>query len=317
MNNIRTKGFICGALAAASYGMNPLFALPLYQAGIGTDSVLFLRYFFAIMMLGIMMKVKGETFSIARRDILPLFSLGILFSCSSLLLFLSYSYMDAGIASTILFVYPVMVAVIMAIFFHERLGILTIFAITMAITGISLLYKGGNGESLSLIGIALVIFSSLTYAIYMVWVNRLHLQPMSTIKLTFYVLLFGILIYVVRLRFGMDLQIPQTTFLWANACSLAIFPTVISLLLLTMSIHSIGSTPTAILGALEPVTALFFGVMVFGERLTPRLLTGITLILIAVTLIVIAKPLSEQFKKHRLAPRHIIRSKWRKLPHGK
>ena len=109
-----------GAIAAASYGMNPLFTLPLYAAGMSVDTVLFYRYFFAVIVLGILMKMQHQSFALRKADILPLVIMGLLFSFSSLLLFMSYNYMDAGIASTILFVYPVMVAVIMGAFFKEQ-----------------------------------------------------------------------------------------------------------------------------------------------------------------------------------------------------
>lgn len=112
----KTRGYVLGAVAAASYGLNPLFALPLYQAGLDPDSVLFYRYLLAVVMLGTLMAVRRHSFALSRRDILPLAVMGLLFSFSSLTLFASYNYMDAGIASTILFLYPVMVAVIMALF---------------------------------------------------------------------------------------------------------------------------------------------------------------------------------------------------------
>ena len=97
----KTKGFIYGAIAAASYGMNPLFALPLYAAGMSVDTVLFYRYFFATIVLGILMKMQHQSFALHKADVLPLVIMGLLFSFSSLLLFMSYNYMDAGIASTI------------------------------------------------------------------------------------------------------------------------------------------------------------------------------------------------------------------------
>ena len=279
MTNDRLKGFTYGALAAASYGLNPLFALPLYGAGMKVDSVLFYRYFFAIVMLGILMKVKKQSFALKKTDILPLAVMGLLFSFSSLFLFESYNYMDAGIASTILFVYPVMVAIIMAIFFHEKVSFITMFSIALAFTGISLLYEGGDGRTLNLLGVLFVILSSLTYAIYIVGVNRSSLKNLPTAKLTF-------------------LQPVPAPLLWVNVFSLALFPTIISLIAMTLSIHRIGSTPAAILGALEPVTALFCGVVVFGEQLTPRIMLGVLMILTAVTLIIAAKPLLELIKKH-------------------
>ena len=277
----KAKGFVCGAVAAATYGMNPLFTLPLYKEGLSVDSVLFYRYAFAVLILGILMKIQGQSFALKKNEVLPLLAGGLLFSASSLLLFMSYKHMDAGIASTILFVYPVMVAVIMFLFFHEKISLLTVFCILMALSGIGMLYKGDSGETL--------ILSSLSYAIYIVGVNHSTLKTMSTAKLTFYALLFGLSIYVVRLNFMTDLQAVPSFPAWVNILAMAFLPTVISLICTAISIHSIGSTPTAILGALEPVTALFFGVMIFGERLTPRLVLGILMILVAVTFIVVGK----------------------------
>lgn len=301
MANNKTKGFILGAIAAASYGMNPLFTLPLYSAGMSVDTVLFYRYSLAVIVLGIMMKFQKQSFAIKRVDVLPLCIMGLLFAFSSLFLFMSYNYMDAGIASTILFVYPVLVAIIMAVVFKEKVSPITMFSIALAFVGISMLCKSPGGQTLSLVGITFVFLSSLSYAIYIVGVNRSSLKDMPIAKLTFYVLLFGLSVYVVRLQFCTELQVIPTPMLWINAVSLAVFPTVISLVTMTKAIHYIGSTPTAILGALEPVTALFFGVLVFGEQLTPRIILGILMVITAVTLIIGGKSL---LKKRKIRVKH-------------
>ena len=301
MTNNKTKGFILGAIAAASYGMNPLFTLPLYSAGMSVDTVLFYRYSLAVIVLGIMMKFQKQSFAIKRVDVLPLCIMGLLFAFSSLFLFMSYNYMDAGIASTILFVYPVLVAIIMAVVFKEKVSPIAMFSIALAFVGISMLCKSPGGQTLSLVGITFVFLSSLSYAIYIVGVNRSSLKDMPIAKLTFYVLLFGLSVYVVRLQFCTELQVIPTPMLWINAVSLAVFPTVISLVTMTKAIHYIGSTPTAILGALEPVTALFFGVLVFGEQLTPRIILGILMVITAVTLIIGGKSL---LKKRKIRVKH-------------
>lgn len=265
------RGYILGMLAAAAYGTNPLFAMPLYGEGMSVDSVLFYRYAIATVMLGALMLVKGEPFRVRRSDILALAGAGILFALSSLLLFASYNYMDVGIASTILFVYPVFVAVLMASFFHERISRITLLAIALALVGIALLSQGegeGGASSVSVTGIILVILSSLSYAIYMVAINKSRLRHISSLQMTFYSLVFGSLLFIVRLGFLTDLQMPSGAVSWVCITSLGIFPTIISLLAMTVAIHDIGSTPTAILGALEPVTGLIIGIAMFGETLT-------------------------------------------------
>ena len=210
----------------------------------------------------------------------------LLVALSSLALFLSYNYMEAGIASTLLFVYPIMVALIMAFVFKEKLTLLTISCILLALVGIGLLYKTSSGSTLSTTGIILVMVSALSYAIYIVGVNRSILKEIATLKLTFYILLFGMTLFLVRVDFGKSLLTVDAWYLWGNLIALAIFPTAISFLCTTQAVQYIGSTPTAILGALEPLTAVFFGITVFGEVLTPRLCCGILMIILAVTLII-------------------------------
>lgn len=284
--NAKVKGYILGAIAAATYGMNPLFTLPLYKEGMNPDSVLFFRYLFAIPILGVMLKARGRNFRLKRKEVLPLIILGWLVAISSLTLFLSYNYMEAGIASTILFIYPILVALIMAVVFKEKITLRTVLCILLALSGIGMLYEGGDGATLSLIGVGLVMASALSYAIYIVGVNRPALKDVATLKVTFYVLLFGLSLFLVRVDFGQSLHIVDKWYLWGNLIALAVFPTAISFLCTTQAIQYIGSTPTAILGALEPVTAVFFGVVVFSESLTLRLICGIILIIMAVTFII-------------------------------
>lgn len=284
--NVKAKWYILGAVAAATYGMNPLFALPLYKAGMNPDSVLFFRYLFAIPVLGMMIVARGRSFKLKRKEVLPLIIMGLLVALSSLALFQSYNYMDVGIASTLLFVYPILVALIMWIAFKEKLTLPTVLCILLALGGIGLLYKSGDGSTLNLTGIILVMISALSYAIYIVGVNQSTLKNLATLSLTFYVLLFGLVLFLVRVDFGQSLRVAETWYLWGNLIALAIFPTAISFLCTTQAIQYIGSTPTAILGALEPLTAVFFGVVVFGESLTLRLSCGMLMIILAVTLII-------------------------------
>lgn len=308
--NAKVKGYMLGAIAAATYGMNPLFALPLYKAGMDPDSVLFFRYLFAIPVLGIMLKARGRNFKLCRRDLVPLVVLGFLVAFSSLALFQSYNYMEAGIASTLLFVYPIMVALIMSLLFKEKLPLQTVLCIMLALGGIGLLYQTGSGATLNTMGVLLVMGSALSYAIYIVGVNRPRLKDIATLKLTFYVLLFGVSLFLIRVDFGRSLHIANDWYLWGNLVALAIFPTAISFLCTTQAIQYIGSTPTAILGALEPLTAVFFGVTIFGEVLTPRLGCGIVMIILAVTLIIAGSNVTTYLIRFRkLFPRLPLKKK--------
>lgn len=289
--NSNTKGILNGIIASTSYGMNPLFGLPLYAIGIGVNSVLFYRYFLAVIIYFIWLKFfKKASLKISRQEIIPLFFLGIFFSLSSLTLFEAFHYIEAGIACTILFIYPVMVAIIMSIFFKEKVTKTVIFAIQLTSIGIILLYKGKPDTALSIKGILIVLTSALLYALYIVGVKNIKpVKAMNSARLSFYVMLFGLIVYIVNLKFCTTLQMLPNLKAWLFAIGLALFPTIISLETITIAIQLIGSTNTAILGALEPLTAIFFGIVFFHEQLTLRISIGIILILFGVFLIISRK----------------------------
>lgn len=285
----KVKGYIVGAVAAATYGLNPLFALPLYADGMAADTVLFYRYLFAVPLMGLMAAVRGRSLALgSRREIPPLLFVGVLLAASSLLLFESYNYMDAGIASTLLFVYPLMVAVIMAVFFRERLTASTMLCIVMALGGIAMLFKGSDGATLSVAGTVMVMGSSLSYAGYIVAVNRPGLREVPTVKLIFYLLSLGTVFFAVKIALtpGGSFAGPSRWYMWGCVLALSVLPTVVSFICTTAAVQYIGPTPTAILGALEPVTAVVIGVCVFHESLTARDWTGLALIILAVSLVV-------------------------------
>jgi drug/metabolite transporter (DMT)-like permease len=307
---MKHKGIICGILAAVCYGTNPFGALPLYEEGVNTSSVLFYRFSMAVLMLAVMLLLERKSFSISSSELKTLGSLGLLFAASSITYYQSFRFMDAGIASTILFVYPVMVAVIMATFFREKVTATTISAIILALAGIGLLYQGDTGVSLSIKGVLLVMVSSLTYAVYIVVVNQSSIR-MSSLKLTFYVLLISMLSLLIYSYTSPDqhLMLPPSPQAWFFACWLGLVPTVLSLVLMTIAVHEVGATPTAIMGALEPLTAVAIGILVFDELLTGRLVIGIVLILLAVLLIVLGKNFHLRTISHTITS--IIKKNWR------
>ena len=292
MKKSKSIGILCAILSAVCYGTNPFGALPLYEEGVNTATVLAHRFGLAVILLAIVMLIKREKFKVTRNEFKVLFSLGILFAASSITYYQSFHFMDAGIASTILFVYPVMVAVIMAVFFKERVTAMTVVAIVMSLVGIGLLYKGETGASLSAIGIVLCVLSSLAYAVYIIVVNQSSIK-MSSYKMTFYAMLVCEITLILYSFTSPELylHVLPSARAWSFAVWLSIVPTILSLVFMTVAVHHVGATPTAILGALEPLTAVAIGVVVFEELLTPRLIVGILFILFAVMLVVLGKDL--------------------------
>lgn len=293
----RSKGFLCGIIAAVTYGLNPLFAKPLYKAGLTPDSVLFYRYLFAFAGLVLLVKLNGSPFRIKREELPWLLLNGVMMFLSSLFLFLSYEVMDVGIASTLLFVYPVMIAVIMTLGFREKMSLVALASIVIALSGVAALCTGDN---VSWRGIIYVILSALAYAVYIVCVKVSPLKNMASDTLTMYCLAIGTVGFIVRLNFGCSIPaIPPTVLAWTCAVLLALLPTMVSLYATALAIRFVGATATGILGALEPLTGVAIGVLVFGEELTIRLGAGIVLILIGVILLIQEKKILEYFQIKR------------------
>ena len=283
----KINGYIAGIVAAIAYGTNPLGALFLYQEGFNPPSVIFYRFTFAVIILAVILLVQKVPFKITKYEFKVLLSLGMLFAASALSLYTSFKHLDSGVASIILFASPVMVAVIMAVFFKEKASMMMILSIILSIIGILLLYQGDGEAKMSLWGVILVLISSLTYAVYIVVVNRTQIS-MPPFKMTFYIMAFAavvIALYSFCVPGSRIMAIPSWTALgWI--CMVAIVPTIIAMTMLNIGILHAGSTPTAILGALEPVTAVCISVLVFDGLFTVRLVCGIALILAAVLLII-------------------------------
>ena len=284
----KSVGYLFGILAAGFYGLNPMFALPLYQDGMNSVSVLFWRYALSVPMLAVLMLCRHIDFRLSKAEAIQIALLGAVMALSSLLLYLSYNYMDAGLASTILFVYPIVTAVLMAFVFHERVAPLVWGCLTLASVGIGVLCELNGNTHVSIAGVLLSLGSALTYAVYLVFINKGHITHLPSAKITFYVLLFGSLMLGVLLLCRWQIAVPQGLH-WGYSIGAALFPTALSLVLTTLAIQGIGSTQTAILGAMEPITAVIVGLTLFGEHLTVRSCIGIALIVIAVTIVVARK----------------------------
>ncbi len=290
-------GIICAMIAGVSYGTNPLGGLIMYGEGLNPSSVVFYRFILATICFAVIMVMSKITFKISFHELLILAILGLLFCASALCLFSSFLYMDAGLASTIFFIYPIFVALAMSALFHEKLTSSIIIAIIFTLVGIALLYRG-DGEGFNLKGVLCVLGSAVSYSIYMIVINKSKIM-MSAVKMNFYMAIFcllGVLLFSFTTASNSILPL-NTPVAFMGAIFLAIVPTIISLTFMVKAIKLIGSTPTSIIGALEPLTAVAIGVLLFGELFTLKMATGITLILSGVLVLIAGSELKEKAKQ--------------------
>lgn len=287
------KGFAYGIATSVTFGLIPLFTLPLMAKGMLFDSILFYRFLLATAALTILSVAKRESLRIDRRDLPVLGLLGLLYTLSAMFLFWGYSFMSAGIATTLHFTYPVFVTLVMLIFFREKTSWVTLVAILLAISGVARLSITSDEDKISLFGLVIVLLSAVAYALYITTVNKSRVRTLTGRTLTFYVFIVSTLLFALKAATNQGIQPIPDAASWLNLILLAVVPTVISNITLVLAVHHIGGTLTAVLGATEPVTAVLVGVLVFGEPFTSHLALGIGLIILAVTMIILSKSIRQ------------------------
>ena len=302
MNNL--KGFAFGILTSATFGLIPLFTLPLMAKGMQFDSILFYRFLFATLALTGIMAAKKESFHVEKREIPVLVLLGFFYTASAMFLFWEYNFMSAGIATTLHFTYPIFVTLIMLLVFREKTSWITLMAIVLAICGVARLSINEGEMKLSAVGVFIVLLSAVGYALYIATVNKSRVQRMTGRKLTFYVFIVSTILFAIKAGTNEGIQPVPDIMSLVNLILLAIVPTVISNITLVLAVHNIGGTLTAVLGAVDPITAVCVGVLVFSEPFTPDLATGILLIIIAVTLIILSRAHYGKYTGKRLIHRY-------------
>lgn len=300
----RFQGIIYAIISSAAFGMIPLFAVPALRSGMNTSSVLFYRMLFSVVLMGTLLLAKRVNIRISLRQMITIMGLSVFYTASSLFLLESYLYIPSGVATTIHFLYPVFVTVLMAGFFRERLSRMMVTAVMMAVAGVWILSLGNGEGSISLPGLGMVLITVAAYGSYIVGVNKSCVSQVNGLVMTFYALLFtavqcGVNVWI---REGGVEAIPDMH-IGINLVLLGLIPTLVSNLFLVLAIQKVGSTVTAVLGCMEPLTAVGMGVLFLGEQITGVQYMGVLVILFAVAMVILARnsthALSRVFSRSR------------------
>ena len=291
MRNLSKKaliGYPAGIITGITYGLNPLFGMPLMNNGAAIESILFFRYAFAVVILGVFLWLTKQSFRITAKQTAVLLVLGLLYTASSLFLFEAYNYIASGLATTLIFLYPVLVAVIMVF-----LGVVPSWPVWLAIAatfgGVLIMTQGSGGESIDPVGVLLSLGSALVYALFIVIINRSKaIADISNSLLTFYALTVGAIVFLGKIALS-DTAITagiEGGVAWLNLIGLALLPTIVSTASLAIATRNIGATKASVLGVFEPITAILVGTVMFGEPLTTNIMLGICIAIIAVTFMI-------------------------------
>ena len=287
----KVVGYAAGITTGVTYGLNPLFAMPLMKSGASVESILFFRYSFSVIMLGVWLVLTRESFRISFKQSIRLLILGLLFTTSSLTLFESYKFIPSGLATTIVFLYPVFVAVIM-VFMRVYPTWQVWLSIMLTFVGVMILSKSDSTHIIQTKGIVLAMASALAYAMFIVIINRsMAIRKVSNTKLTFYALMVGMEVFftksVISGGFDSMLRVFEIRGSVVNLLLLAILPTIVSTATLALSTRKIGATKASVLGVFEPVTAILVGAIAFSEEITLNIIIGIILSMAAVVFMIV------------------------------
>ena len=282
-------GYPAGIITGITYGLNPLFAKPLMNNGASTEAILCFRYGIAVILLGAFLLLKKENFRITLKQAGILLGLGLLYTASSTFLFEAYKYIASGLATTLVFLYPVMVAIIM-VFLKVVPSWPVWLSIAATFAGVMIMTEGTGTEAIDPIGVWYSIASAFVYALFIVIINKSKaISSIPNSLLTFYALLVGTVVFFTRCSFSGESIMTGLDggMAWVNLTGLAILPTIVSTASLSVATRNIGATKASVLGVFEPITAILVGTVVFGEALTANIIAGILISIVAVTFMIL------------------------------
>lgn len=282
----RIRGIFYACLSAATFGMIPLFVNRAILDGVNNDTILVYRYTLAALIYGVFLLVRKTDLRISLRELKEVSLAGVGgYGLTAFFLFLSYHYMPTGIATSIHYLYPVVVTVFMALFYRERLSLVVKTAILLAIAGVAFL--SWSEGAIRWVGLVFILLSTVTYGIYIVALNRPVLKAMHPSVLTFWVLALSALFYILlALSRGTFRLVVAPCFLF-DMIMLGLLSTVISARLLVSAVKLIGSVSTSVLGTLEPITAILVGLLVFHESFRLLNFVGFCMVIVAVLVVIV------------------------------
>lgn len=289
---MRGKGILYAIISGVSFGFIPLFTLGAVREGYTTFSILTYRFLMSTLLFGVMLFLQRARLRVSRRQLLELLVLSIFcYGGSAFCLVQAYHYIPSGIATTINFLYPVMVALLMRFVYGERQRWTVWLAIGLSLVGVGML-SWSDGGVLDMRGVGYASATVVCYGLYVVGLNKLSVRSMPGSTVTFFVLLFTSVFFFAlgMARGGIDPL--RSVGIAVDFLLLAFIATIVSNLTLILSVQAIGSTLASVLGSVEPLTALGLGVFALGETLSLVQVFGGVVVVLSVGLVVMGnKPI--------------------------
>lgn len=288
---ITHNGLFYACISSASFGFSPLFSIALLAAGLTNFDVLSYRWATAAVVLMIYAGVKQKTLKIGSFDEgWKIILLSALRAITSVTLLIGYANIASGVATTINFMYPVIVVLCMMLFHGEQKSWINMGAVALSILGVYMLasgdglkIEGGN----TVLGLICSIISAVSFAAYYILMKRLRADKIEVVKFTTWIMIMSAIYFIAgSLIADGRITLVKEGSSWLYILGLGLWSTMVSNFTGVKAVRRIGPTLTSIMGALQPLTAVILGVLFLDEHLGVRTVIGIAIILAAVMIVV-------------------------------
>lgn len=298
--NKQSRGVLNGIVSGVSFGLIPLFSIPVIAAGMNNVSILVYRFLFGSTAMLAMLLMRKTDMRISLSELWRIALLSFFYIGTAIATLESYRYLSSGIATALVYTDPIWCAVIGLLILGDKFSWKLTMSIVLATLGVMMMTGLFSEDgTFSLVGVCWGLLSGLSYALYLILVPRLKVKSIPSLKLTFYVFFIGMFM-LAAFDFGKNgcIETISSGRCFLNLIMLGLIPTALSNICVTMSLKLIDSTIVAILGAFEPLTAMVVGIIVLGDPYSFLSITGALLILVAVAILTILPGLLSRYKKH-------------------
>jgi drug/metabolite transporter (DMT)-like permease len=278
----KLAGVLWIALSASAFGAMAIFARFAYAAGADVYGLLTVRFGLAAIAMWMILRGRGIRLPGWRRVLALAAMGGIGYVGQSFCYFSALNHAQASLVALLLYLYPLFVTILAAVFLKERLTGPAIAALVLCSLGAGLTVGGGEGTPL---GIALGVAAAVIYSVYIVVGARVT-AGVNALVTTAVVCTAAALVYgslsLVRLAAGVPPQFPHTWGGWLAMLAIALLSTVLAILAFFAGLQRLGAAQASMLSTLEPVVTVVLAAVLLGEHIGGAQAMGGALILLGV-----------------------------------
>jgi len=281
----KTKGILYIILSASAFGIMPILAKLSYRGGANTYTTLFLRFFFAAIMLLYYLKTKGISMKLTKKQLILVLVIGIFgFTLTTSSLFMSYNYISIGMASMIFYTYPSIVTLLAYTIYKEKIYARKIISLVISLIGIYILINSGS-VNFNLKGIILAGVAAVLYSLYVLGASHKEFKNINSYVLTFYISCASSIVMFIAAETTNNFDFHISFYALVAILLIAFISTVVALMAFLEGVRIIGPSKASILSTIEPIVSLTLGIIILGEPVSFRIIIGSMMIVMSVVIL--------------------------------